>query len=324
MAATKTLDERKKDFIERLKKLYPDYILDSEYVNADTYIYLKHSDGYLWKTKGRFLDGVRQCPEIAALEKQTKPKRLGLTKDEWQKEIDNKFGIGEYTLEEYKSPSKLNGIRHTVCNKLFEVKLTNFMTYTKGCRHCFHKVAKTIEQVQNDLNVVDTSYKVLELHSKNGHRYMKCLHQSEKCNNSIFDMRVSDFVSKHAQRCPVCSILDNDSKAVKNIESFLNENNIEFSREIKIGAIYKSEMPYDFLLPKFNLIIEYDGQQHYQEDHIFNKGGGLVERQAKDEIKTKVALEKGYNFLRIKYTQDEIKTLSNYLKKLDKTMNCSV
>lgn len=42
MAATKTLEERTNDFKQRLKELYPDYLLESGYVNADTYVFLRH------------------------------------------------------------------------------------------------------------------------------------------------------------------------------------------------------------------------------------------------------------------------------------------
>lgn len=326
MAATKTLKERTLEFELRLKELYQGkYVLISDYINADTYIILKHKEGYIWKTKPRFLDGIRQCPEVAF---KTKSKRetFRLDKNTWQTKLDNKFGLGEYIIQnETISNAKTKVmILHTKCQRIFEATMDNMInTSKKGCTLCYGKKAKTKEQVQEEISKIDSSYEVLEVCTKDGHRHMKCKHTELKCNNHEFVMRVSDFVSKHAQRCPLCKQLELDSKAVRNLEIYLNENSIEFQREIKIGAVYKAEMPYDFYLPKYNLLIEYDGIQHFKASGYMTQDKVDLQK-VKDEIKTKVALEKGYNFLRIKYTQDEIKTLSNYLKKLDKTMNCSV
>ena len=55
MAATKNLKQRQNDFLIRLKKLYPDYKLISDYINADTFVILEHKDGYIWKTKRRWV-----------------------------------------------------------------------------------------------------------------------------------------------------------------------------------------------------------------------------------------------------------------------------
>ena len=72
MPNIKPLDERKMNFIKRLERLYPDYKLISEYVNNDTMVVLKHKDGYYWETKPRYLDGKRQCKEIARQNKRKK------------------------------------------------------------------------------------------------------------------------------------------------------------------------------------------------------------------------------------------------------------
>lgn len=318
MAATKTLEERKKDFELKLKEIYPDYTLESGYVNADTYIFLKHKDGYLWKTKPRFLDGKRQCPEVA-LSNKPKTKSFKLTKEEWQQRLNDKFGIDEYLiLDEVKTGRTQTRIFHKSCQREFESSLDNMIYTSKlGCTLCYSKTAKTKEQVQTEIDLIDDSYEVLSVHSKEGHRYMLCRHNNLKCNNHEFEMRVSDFLSKHSQRCPVCGQIELDSKAVKNIEHYLVSNQIKFKREVKIGAKNIVELPYDFYLEKFNLLIEYDGSQHCLANHFFNSREGFEIRMLRDDIKTKFALENGYKLLRINYKQDEIQVLSNYLNSLD-------
>lgn len=317
MAATRTLEERTHDFKQRLKELYPDYLLEGGYINGDTYVFLRHKDGYLWRTKPRFLDGKRQCPEIALLNK-PKEKKFRLSKTEWQEKLDNKFGKGIYLIQsdEVKTAKSKVKIFHSECKRVFEATLDNMINVSKrGCTLCYSKIAKTVEQVQEEVNKIDSSYTVLDVVTSNGHSYMKCRHNSDVCNNSEFDMRVSDFISVHAQRCPICMQILQDSKAVRNIEDWLNSNSIIFEREVKIGAKNINELPYDFYIPSLNLLIEYDGSQH------FKASGYITEIQVmntnkRDQIKTNFANENGYNLLRINYKQNEINVLSKTIQKL--------
>ena len=67
---------------------------------------------------------------------------------------------------------------------------------------------------------------------------------------------------------------------------------------------------YDFYIPQYHLIIEYMGEQHYQEVPSFKYS--LEEQKRIDEEKYLDAIKNGYNYLSIKYTNynnlDEILT----------------
>lgn len=54
---------------------------------------------------------------------------------------------------------------------------------------------------------------------------------------------------------------------------------------------------YDFYIPSLNTVIEYDGQQHYDEKWV----GGLARRQELDALKNKDAMQQGYHLIRIPY-----------------------
>lgn len=56
---------------------------------------------------------------------------------------------------------------------------------------------------------------------------------------------------------------------------------------------------YDFYIPKYNLIIEYNGKQHYEETNFFSFS--LEKTQLHDRVKKAEAEEHGYNFLVISY-----------------------
>ena len=69
---------------------------------------------------------------------------------------------------------------------------------------------------------------------------------------------------------------------------------------------------YDFYLPKYNMLIEYDGEPHFKEVAYLGGKTGFGLRQTNDKLKTEYATNNNLNLLRIKYT--EIRNISNILK----------
>jgi hypothetical protein len=69
--------------------------------------------------------------------------------------------------------------------------------------------------------------------------------------------------------CPYCNI----SKGEDEIEKYLIKNNIEYIREHKFNECFNpktnKKLPFDFYLPKQNMIIEYHGEQHYKKTGYF-------------------------------------------------------
>lgn len=101
--------------------------------------------------------------------------------------------------------------------------------------------------------------------------------------------------------CPECK---NKSKGENKIKEFLLNNNINFIREKRFNnCIYKLTLPFDFYLPDYNILIEYQGKQHYKTSSNFYFGNeeDLKERKIKDQIKKEYALDNGYNYIEIPY-----------------------
>lgn len=102
---------------------------------------------------------------------------------------------------------------------------------------------------------------------------------------------------KTAQRkCFSCSC--RESKGEVLIRKFLEENNIIFEREKSFSDCKDIlPLPFDFYLPEYNLLIEFDGQHHYE-----NRGFGNLEKtQMHDKIKNKYCEDNNINLLRIPY-----------------------
>lgn len=95
------------------------------------------------------------------------------------------------------------------------------------------------------------------------------------------------------------------------IEKFLKDHNIQFIKEFTFKDL-KSDKNYplrfDFYLPDFNLLIEYDGIQHFKKISFFNSEN----TQSHDEIKNNFALKNNLPLLRIPYTK--FNNIENILK----------
>lgn len=101
--------------------------------------------------------------------------------------------------------------------------------------------------------------------------------------------------------CPIC----NASKGEIKIEKYLIENNIEFIAQYKFDdCINKNKLPFDFYLPNHNILIEFDGKQHFEPIEFFGGIKHLKETQHNDKIKNKYCKDKGIKLIRIRYDEN--------------------
>jgi very-short-patch-repair endonuclease len=120
----------------------------------------------------------------------------------------------------------------------------------------------------------------------------------------------SDHIRGHS--CPKCS----SSKGEKIIENFLR-NYLDNSKD-SFSTQYKfQEAPapinnyrFDFYIPEVNLVIEFDGIQHFEPIDFAGKGSEwakeeFLKNKKRDEEKNKYLLENNINLLRVPYTLSE-------------------
>lgn len=109
---------------------------------------------------------------------------------------------------------------------------------------------------------------------------------------------------RRGQGCPTCSKESKISKGEKQIMNFLNENNIDFTYNYTIKkSKYLKNKPFDFYVPNLNLLIEFQGEQHYKKK--FNMSDeDLKERKIIDYKKKKYAEHYGYKTLIINYNEN--------------------
>lgn len=168
-----------------------------------------------------------------------------------------------------------------------------------GCYKCCGK-QKTTE---------DFILKAKEIH-KNKYNYSKTEYVNCKDKITIICSIHGEFKQspeKHlsGQGCYKCRQSQGENK----ISEYLKNKNIEYINQKKFkDCKNKKSLPFDFYLPKYNLCIEYDGEQHYI---IREKRFGSTEKpkeilnqiKQRDKIKDDYCKINNINLLRIKYDQ---------------------
>lgn len=93
------------------------------------------------------------------------------------------------------------------------------------------------------------------------------------------------------------------SKGEIEVITWLNKHDIEYEQQYVIhGASRTGNNLYaDFYLPKFNLIIEFDGEQHFVPIAHFGGESAFIKRKENDLLKEKYCLDNSIDLLRIPF-----------------------
>ena len=148
---------------------------------------------------------------------------------------------------------------------------------------------------------------------------------------SITDKRVGERVVWHC-KCDCGTEIDVSSDALlkghthscgciksigeKNIATVLSENNIVFEKEKKFpDLIFNSYLRYDFYIPDYNRLVEFDGIQHFEDkaNGSWKQSSCFEEVQKRDMIKNQYALSHGIDLVRIPYWERDNITLEMIL-----------
>lgn len=117
------------------------------------------------------------------------------------------------------------------------------------------------------------------------------------------------------KRMNPCSCWKTHSIGVQKIITILETNNIKYELEKNFSTCLSPKgncLPFDFYLPEYNVLIEYDGQQHFQIAFGQNEEK-LILQQKYDKIKDEWCKENNIKLIRIPYYQKKI-TLQNLIQ----------
>lgn len=99
--------------------------------------------------------------------------------------------------------------------------------------------------------------------------------------------------------CPKCNMTIGESK----VEKWLIDNKIKYNQEHRLPD---NRYRYDFYLPELNILIEYDGVQHFKVIEHWGGQRHLLATQARDVSKTKLAELYNIPLIRIPYTKQSV------------------
>lgn len=283
---------RKKTY-EEVKALFESkgyILLDTEYIDAHTklrYICKKHPD-IIQSTRYNSLQQGKGCPYCVGKAKHT------------FEEVKNYFESCGYALLEDTYINANTRMRYQCPHHPTKELYIRYSDLKHGirCPYCSKVGRKTYEEIKAEFkarNYILMSTKDEYVNTHSVLQYICPKHPSE-----INTIVCYNFYS--GEGCPHCRISRGENK----IKNWLDRHNIKFEQQYKFDDLKdKRKLSYDFFLPQFNLLIEYQGAYHNGKVHERNPQkqtlSDFEQQRYRDELKRKYAQEHNYRLLEIWY-----------------------
>jgi len=282
MALKKTLDLVKNEI-----EFFGFKLLTETYVNNKQKLQIKCKNHHLIE---KSLDKFKQNPTCPFCQKTQKYTQA--FKHDFLKKIGYKFCSNE-TIK-YKQKQTF------ICDKNHYFVTSFEMLFSRGhkCNLCNKYKPKNYLKVKEIIES-SSNYKLVSDKYINAHEKIKI-----QCNHGhIYESSLSNFQA--GKRCPNCWLQKKESKGSQKIKNFLIQNNIDFQIEKKFENCKNiRDLKFDFYLPLNNILIEFQGIQHYELKRQFdvkNKKNAFENQVKRDNIKRKFCLEQQIHLVEIAF-----------------------
>ena len=288
----------KEEILRRFKEVHGDkydYSLFTEYKNQNIKIKIICPKHGIFEQTPKMHFNKQGCYECF---KEKLSKSQLISKEDFLKKAiekyDSKFDYSLIDYKDYNTKIKIICPKHGV----FEQTPKNHLLAICGCYKCskistskklsssteeFIKKAKLIHGDKYDYSLVDY---------KRSFEKIKII-----CpKHGIFEQEANSHLE--GKGCKKCKKSHGETK----IELFLIKNNIEYVFwKTFNNLIDKTKLSYDFYVPSLKLLIEYNGEQHYNKKAFKKKYKKFLIQKHHDWLKRKYAIKNGYQFLAIPY-----------------------
>ena len=180
--------------------------------------------------------------------------------------IANKKHNFKYTYVEYNY--KTDGLIKVKCDK-HEQYVINYKNHLKyQCQKCYFEKIGTFNRKSKDMFIKEAN----KIHEEGRYDYSLSNYKNGTtpiiiiCN--ICNNKFKQIPKNHIKgaKCTFC----NESNGEKAIEEYFLKENINYKKQYFFNDCRnKNPLRFDFYLPDYNLCIEFDGIQHYDESSIF-------------------------------------------------------
>lgn len=269
--------------------------------------------GEFWQSPNNHLNSKFGCPKCA---KESTKKKLSLTTEEFiikAKEVHgDKY---DYSKTKYINSTTKVCI---ICPKHGEFwQVANCHLQGGGCLKCKYEYVSNLQRGN-----INTFIEKANIIHHNKYDYSKSIYgKNNKEKITIICPKHGEFLqSPHdhlsGYGCPKCHLKSQTKLYEKLKESFPNEEILfEVGRKI---VNWLDEQRIDIYFPKYNIAIEYNGEQHYIPIEYF---GGQLELEntiKRDKLKETKCKQNNCTLFQIKYnyTNQDYNNLENNIKKI--------
>lgn len=271
--------------------------LSTEYISCASKLIFQCEQGHIWETKPYYLvNNNSWCPKCYK---------------SYKDDIELFHNIAK------ENNGKCLSVNYINCKTkltfqcqfghIWEAKPHDIKYSKTWCPVCSNSIKLTIEEMQEIAK--ERNGKCLSTEYINSHS--KLLWECEKGHQWL----AKPYLIKNVKNwCPICK----KSKGENSVAKFLVENKIEFEGQKSFDNCIgkKNKLPFDFYLSNYNVLIEFDGKQHFKPVNFYgcsNKDAikSFDELIENDNIKNNYCIQNNIPLIRISYKE---KNIEEYLK----------
>jgi len=281
------------EFCEEIKEKFNNEIeVLGIFTKTSEKVLVKHTCGHEWSPTANNLLREHGCPKCSQ-EKSIKKRRR--KQEEFTKKVYDLVKDEYIFLEPYFNNITHLMVRHNICNHEYPVTPKNFLK-NKRCPKCYGNEKKTTEQFKQEVYCLEEDNYLVLSEYIDAQKYVQMKHNI--CGHE-YPVTPHNFL--RGRRCPLCA----ESKGEQVIQRYHEKNNINFIPQKEFEGLVGlggGNLSYDSFAIDYNLLIEYQGEQHEKYLPWFHKTIEDFEKQVEhDKRKKEYAEQNGYNLLEIWY-----------------------
>ena len=290
------------DFVNELKEINDKIKIVGQYIGARNLIDCECLIcGHKWSSLPTNLLRNHGCPNCDRLNRIKSKKEVY---DFIEEEMPYVLLLDDFILREDNVKAYC-----TLCNYEWTTTPSELMQ-GKGCYHCGNKSKGEKLRFTNDEFIkklkeinpyIQPLEKYITSHDRLSVQCLTCGHKWNPKPNNLFN----------GHGCPNCS----SSFGERQVSIWLDNNKIKYESQKKYSDLLGTGnglLSYDFYLPQYNLLIEYQGIQHFKSVDIFGGEEQFNIQQEHDKRKREYAKLHKIKLLEIKYNENINEKLNEY------------
>jgi DNA-directed RNA polymerase subunit RPC12/RpoP len=256
----------------------------NKYINAKTLMEIICNNGHTFYLSPSDIIRGRWCQECPS-------KRFLKAKEKFYKKVGEKNGkvLGIY----------INSFTYVeiLCENghICKIKPINLTCYDIWCQECPSK--RSLKTKEKFLEIVHINEGTLTEEYKSYRERVGVL-----CKKQHFFMCSPNYLLVRGDWCPIC----NKSKGEEKLKKILEFLNLNYTREYKFtdeNGKYINLLEYDFYLDDYDILFEWDGEQHFEfSTHFHKTEKKFKQQQYRDLVKNHQAKINQKRLIRFDYT----------------------